>query len=77
MLLPKNMVIIIVPTFRVVETVRWDKKSGAASTQEATGGGNYYATLCKEQTSIFILADVSLNTVLVSRAVWPSALRSL
>lgn len=71
------MVITIVPTFKVVENSRHDKEPGVASTQKAMGGSNYYAMLCPRHHPGPVLGEVSLKPVLLSRAVWSSALRSL
>lgn len=45
------MIMIIAPTFGVVENIRWDKESEAASTQETMCSSNYYVMLCKGQAS--------------------------
>lgn len=71
------MVIIIVPTFKVVENSRHDKESAVASTQKAMSGSNDCAMLCQRHHPRPALGEVPLKPVLLSRAVWSSALRSL
>lgn len=77
MSLSENIIIIIVPIFRVVETITWDKMPGAASTQEAMVVAIIMCRSVRDKHPRATLDDVSLNYVLISRAMWSSALRSL